>query len=324
MSSIKINLDSLNPKSFKKTVRHKIQDGSNIFRFLPPFGKESDGYPYRKWNVVWGLVDPASGRARPFASSSTYEGRCPIYDYLDLLKAKVTAMNVPGCDESKVEALNKFISDLRPKTVYAYNAADKSGQIGVLELKSTAHKKVISLMEKYIKDYNQDPTSLESQVNDSGVWFNITKTGKGFDTTYDAAKNQMKGKNAQGVLVYEDDRSPLAESIVHNFDSLGYDLNSLYQKLTYEELKEILVVNIISAAKDIPDLLVEGFGLDEGHVALDEAHTVVNVAAAVSKPVVTNSAKPQGAGAKINLGKAEDVGDDTDDILAMADDLFNS
>jgi hypothetical protein len=307
MSNIKINLDSLNPKSFKKTVRHKVQDGGNIFRFLPPFGKESDGYPYRKWNVVWGLVDPASGRARPFASSSTYEGRCPVYDYLELLKNKVVALNVPGCDETKIEALNKFISDLRPKTVYTYNAADKTGQVGVLELKPTAHKKIISLMEKYIKDYNQDPTSLNAEVNDSGIWFNITKTGKGFDTTYDAAKNQMKGKNAHGVLVYEDDRSPLAESIVHNYDSLGYDLNSLYQKLTYEELKEILIANVVNAAKDMPELLVEGFGLAE----------------ATSSATQANTPKPQGSGVKLNLDKADDV-DDTDDILAMADDLFNS
>ena len=138
MSNIKINLDSLNPKSFKKTVRHKVQEGDNIVRFLPPFGEEANGYPYRKWNVVWGLIDPNSGRMRPYASTSTYEGKCPVYDYLDLLKQKLDTIT----DENKVEELNKFISNLRPKSVFAYNASDKSGQIGVLELKSTAHKKV--------------------------------------------------------------------------------------------------------------------------------------------------------------------------------------
>jgi hypothetical protein len=319
MSSIKINLDSLNPKSFKKTVRHKVQDGNNIFRILPPFGQDSEGYPYRKWNVVWGLVDPTTGRARPFASSSTYEGKCPIYDYLDALKAKVTLLNVPGCDEAKVEALNKFISDLRPKTVYAYNAADKTGQVGVLELKSTAHKKILSLMDKYIKDYNQDPTSLNSEPTDSGIWFNITKTGKGFDTSYDAAKNQIKAKDESGVLIYKDDRSPLAESIVHNFDTLGYDLNSLYQKLSYEELKDILVANLLNLSRELPELLVSGFGLSE-----DGSEDEVSVATTTAQNrQTTTSAKPQGAGVNIKLGKAEDV-DDTDDILAMADDLFNS
>jgi hypothetical protein len=226
-------------------------------------------------------------------------------------------------DEAKVEALNKFISDLRPKTAYAYNASDKSGQIGVLELKATAHKKVISLMDKYIKDYNQDPTSLNSEPTDSGVWFNISKVGKGFDTSYDASKNQIMAKDASGVPVYKDDRSPLADSIVHNFDSLGYDLNSLYQKLTYEELKDILVANLVNAAQNIPELLVPGFGLDESG-ASEEAHVTITTTTAVNKPAVSSVAKPQGTGAKINLGKAEDVGDDTDDILAMADDLFNS
>lgn len=313
MSSIKINLDSLNPKSFKKTVRHKVQDGNNIFRILPPFGSESEGYPYRKWNVVWGLSDPTSGRPRPFASSSTYEGRCPVYDYLDLLKAKVSVMT----DGTKVEALNKFISDLRPKTVYAYNASDKMGQVGILELKATAHKKILSLMDKYIKDYNQDPTSLSSEPTDSGIWFNITKTGKGFDTSYDASKNQVKAKDESGVLVYKDDRSPLADSISQNFNSLGYDLNTLYQKLTYDELKDILVANILNLAKDMPELLVEGFGLGDNAAS-------VEVHAAAAAPTSSNTAKPQGKGVNIKLGKADDVGDDTDDILAMADDLFNS
>ena len=325
MSSIKINLDSLSPKSFKKTVRHKIQDGTNIFRFLPPFGQNSDGYPYHKWNVVWGLIDPSSGRTRPFASSSTYEGKCPVYDYLDLLKNKVASMSTAG-DDSNIEALNKFISDLRPKTAYSYNAADKSGQVGVLELKATAHKKVISLMDKYIKDYNQDPTSLSSDATDSGVWFNVTKTGKNFDTSYDATKNQIMIKDASGVPVYKDDRSPLAESIVHNYDTLGYDLSSLYQKLTYDELKEILVINLLAASKDLPELLVTGFGLEEaqGDASFGQsapAAPAVKTTTTLASSVATSSNDiPQGKGVSINLHKT----DDTDDILAMADDLFNS
>lgn len=325
MSSIKINLDSLSPKSFKKTVRHKIQDGTNIFRFLPPFGQNSDGYPYHKWNVVWGLIDPSSGRTRPFASSSTYEGKCPVYDYLDLLKNKVASMSTAG-DDSKIEALNKFISDLRPKTAYSYNAADKSGQVGVLELKATAHKKVISLMDKYIKDYNQDPTSLSSDATDSGVWFNVTKTGKNFDTSYDATKNQIMIKDASGVPVYKDDRSPLAESIVHNYDTLGYDLSSLYQKLTYDELKEILVINLLAASKDLPELLVTGFGLEEAesdasfNQQVAKPTAAVKVTTTLADSVASSTDIPQGKGVSINLHKT----DDTDDILAMADDLFNS
>jgi len=309
MSNIKINLDSLNTKSYKKTVRHKVKDGENIYRLLPPFGPESNGYPYQKWNVVWGLVDPNSGRMRPFASSSTYEGQCPVYDYLELLKQKLDTIH----NEETVKKINEYISAIRPKSVFAYNAADKSGQVGVLELKSTAHKKVIALMDKYIKEYNQDPTSLNSNPTDSGVWFNVSRTGKGFDTTYDASKNQTMSKDENGVPSFKDDRSPLAENIVQNYDSLAYDLNNLYQKLSYDELKDILVANIIHAAVELPELLVPGFGLEEAQ----------NDTIQQAQPV------PQGQGTvNLNLGqedaKPATSSNDEEDILAMADDIFNS
>jgi hypothetical protein len=316
MSNIKINLDSLNPKSFKKTVRHKVQDGDNIVRFLPPFGDEAQGSPYIKWNVVWGLIDPNSGRMRPFASSSTYEGRCPVYDYLDLLKQKLDTIT----DETKLEELNKFISNLRPKSVYAYNAVDKSGQLGVLELKTTAHRKVIALMSQYINDYSQDPTSLNDNATDSGVWFNVIRTGKGFDTSYDAKKNQTMIKDANGVPSFQDDRSPLAENIVQSFDTLAYDLSTIYQKLSYEDLKDILIANIVNASETLPELLIPGFGADE-----------VVEAALLDKPIVPIEAKPQGVGANLNLGADTSSGDalvatstDDEDILSLADKIFNS
>lgn len=304
-------MDSLNPTSFKKTVRHKVQDGDNIYRFLPPFGPESNGYPYRKWNVVWGLIDPNSGRMRPFASPSTYEGRCPVYDYLDVLKQKVEDLKKTGAPEATISELEKFISQIRPKSVYAYNASDKSGVVGVLELKSTAHKKVIQLMNEYITQYNQDPTSLNSDVDDSGVWFKITRQGTGFNTTYDAFKNQNSVKDANtGALTFQDDRSALADSIVQNFDAVGYDLNTIYQKLSYEDLKDVLIANILNAAENLPEVIVPGFGDDGSEpelIKVDNSSTTVNVQTNTSGYV----------------GQPENT-KNTEDLIAMADDIFNS
>ena len=334
MAIIAINMDSLNPKSFKKTVRHKVKDGLNTFRFLPPFGEESNGYPYRKWNIVWGLIDPNSGRARPFASSSTYEGQCPVFDYLELLKGKLEgekiAMLAKGSSEDdfnvKFKAINDFISGIRPKTVFAYNASDKSGTVGVLELKTTAHKDVLKVMNQYIKDYNQDPTSLGGEIQDSGLWMNVTREGEGFKTTYGAAKNQIMVKNTQGIPQYQDDRTPLAENISASYESLAYDLNTIYQKLTYDELKEILVANIIHSAETMPELLVEGFGLGEVAVA-----TSAQKAVATSQVPITSASKTtplpvapivQGTGVKIKIDT--NVDDTDEDLLKMADQLFNS
>jgi hypothetical protein len=331
MANISINLDSLSPKKFKKTVRHKIKDGVNTLRFLPPFGEESSGYPYRKWNVVWGLIDPNSGRMRPYASSSTYENQCPVYDYLDLLKAKVekekAEFTASGATEDQVKAkfkpINDFISAIRPKTVYAYNATDKSGTVGVVELKSTAHKDVINVMSQYIKDYNQDPTSLNSDVSDSGVWINVKREGQGFDTKYSAAKNQIMVKDANGVPQYQDDRSPIAENIVHSYDDLAYDLNTIYEKKTYDELKEILVANILNTAQDIPEILVPGFGLEEFSAPVQNA-TSVETVQVPSTPANNVSLKLDEPEAAAQSAQPASNGADTEDLLAMADDLFNS
>ncbi len=145
MAKISINQDSLKPK--REWKRHKVKEGSNIFRLLPPFGDESNGYPYRKWMVIWGLNDPESGRMRPYASSITSsEKACPVMEYVDALKKKVEVkkaqLQAAGTSEAEIKEalkpLNKVISNLRPKTVFAWNAVDKAGTLGLLEVKSTA------------------------------------------------------------------------------------------------------------------------------------------------------------------------------------------
>ncbi|MEM4726059.1 MAG: hypothetical protein QXG63_03895 [Nitrososphaerales archaeon] len=259
-SKIKINLDAL--KSRREWKRHKVNDGHNIFRILPPFGENSNGYPYRKWQIIWGLTDPESGRVRPFASSMTSEKRCPVVEYVQQLKKKAETikaqMQASGASEEDIKArlssLNKLISDLSPKTIYVYNAADQSGEVGLLELKSTAHKKMKAEMASYINDYNQDPTSLNSDEDDSGVWFDIIRTGQGRETEYDVKRVSIKTKNPQtGKISFEDDRSPLPASVVENYENLAYDLSSIYQVKTYEELAEILEANMPALIEACPD-----------------------------------------------------------------------
>ncbi len=333
MANIKINLDSL--KTRREWKRHKVKDGSNVFRILPPFGESSNGYPYRKWQIIWGLIDPESGRARPFASSMTSEKKCPVTEYVQALKKKAETLKsqlaAAGLSEedqkTRLGALNKLISDLNPKTVYIYNAADKSGDVGLLEIKSTAQKKMKAEMAQYIQDYNQDPTSLNSEDTDSGVWFNITRQGLGRDTEYDVKKMQIKSKNpATGKISFEDDRSPLPDAVVENYNNLAYDLSAVYQVKTYEQLSEILEANMASLIEACPDADLSS-----------ETVAVVKPAAATAK----TTAKP--AGTKPVTLKMDDVEDEEeavattasrpsvkttqavdDDFLAEADALLNS
>lgn len=259
-TKIKLNMDAL--KTNKEWIRHKVKNGSNIFRILPPFGDNSNGYPYRKWQIIWGLTDPSSGRVRPFASSLMSEKRDPIVEFVDSLRTRLDEMKAElmtkGLDEKAVQKhpkfarLAQFVRDITPKTTYLYNAADKAGTIGLLELKATAHKDMKEKMNKYIRDYNQDPTSLNSADDDSGVWFDVTRSGEGFSTEYAVNVVQTTVK-MNGKIMKEDDRTPLPESVVQNFDNLAYDLSSVYKANSYDELNEVLQANLDTFYKVCPE-----------------------------------------------------------------------
>lgn len=336
MANIKINLDSL--KTRREWKRHKVKDGSNVYRILPPFGEASNGYPYKKWQIIWGLVDPDSGRPRPFASSMTSEKKCPVTEYVgelkkkaEVLKSQLASAGVSEEDQKlRLTALNKLISDLNPKTVYIYNAADKSGDVGLLEIKSTAQKKMKAEMAQYIQDYNQDPTSLQSEDTDSGLWFNITRAGLGRDTEYDVKKMQIKTKNpATGKISFEDDRSPLPDSVVENYDNLAYDLNSVYQVKSYDELTEVLEANMASLIEICPDADLTATGV----IAQTAPKVAAKAAPAqVAKPVGTKTVtlkmdeedEEEEQVVPVTRSSTKAAATIDDDFLAEADALLNS
>lgn len=312
-NKIKLNMDSL--KTSKEWVRHKVKNGSNVYRILPPFGDNSNGYPYRKWQIIWGLADPTSGRVRPYASPLMTEKRCPVMEYVDELKERLSKMDgelkARGLDEKavrkhpKYERLAKFTRDITPKTTYVYNAADKAGVVGLLELKATAHKDMKTCMNDYIRDYNQDPTSLTSADDDSGVWFNVKRSGEGFDTEYKVEKVQNKVKGPTGAVSFVDDRSPLADVIVENFNNLAYDLSSVYKSTTYDEVNDVLQANMDNFHTLCPEanLSVE-VDLD----AEDDAAEVAPVkTASLAKAVTSTVAKPQGKAVALKLQDEDDA-----------------
>jgi hypothetical protein len=212
----------------------------------------------------------------------------------------------------KFARLAKFVRDVSPKTTYLYNAADKSGTIGLLELKSTAHKKMKACMNDYIRDYNQDPTSLLSEDEDSGVWFNVKRTGDGFDTEYDVEKVQMKQKDAAGKLSFVDDRTALPEVVVQNFDQLAYDLSSVYKANSYDDLNEILQANLDTFYKVCPEAdLTVPVDLDaedaEQEAAAGPAATVKTANIRVTQTSATSTVKPTGkAPVALKLQDADD------------------
>jgi hypothetical protein len=247
------------------------------------------------------------------------EKRDPVVEFVDGLRSRLDQMEgdlkAKGLDDKSVQKhpkfarLAKFIRDVSPKTTYLYNAADKAGTIGLLELKSTAHKKMKACMNDYIRDYNQDPTSLLSEDDDSGVWFNVKRTGDGFDTEYDVEKVQTKQKVGNAVS-FVDDRSPLPEVVVQNFDNLAYDLSSVYKTNTYDDLNEVLQANLDTFYKVCPeaDLTVPvDLDAEDEETAAGPA-VMVKTATKVVQTSATSTVKPTGkAPVALKLQDDDDV-----------------
>lgn len=316
MGKISINQDAL--KSRREWKRHKVQDGANTFRVLPPFGDVSvhNNYPYRKWSTVW-LLDPKTQNRRPFATPLTDGEDCPVKEYndaltkfIDLKKSKLEAKGIPEAKvKAELEGLRQVQWSTRVGHSYAYNAADKSGEVGVLELKSTAHQGMKKKMAEYIKEYGQDPTTLESDMKDNaGVWFQVDKEGKGKDTTYTVNFAQIKKKNADGEIQKFDDRTPLSDNIVENYEEIGYDLNTVYMRKSYSELKDILLYNLAVLAKDTPECVIPGYEIDGVEVADEEADG--------EKEEVRKA--PAAKTSKVNLNLGSDDDDVSDETVEVA------
>jgi len=267
MAKISLNMNSLKEK--KEWKRHAVNSGDNVYRILPPFGNSADGYPYRRWVLVW-LTDPQTGRLRPFSSPFSFnQKQCPVYDYVNQLEnlfKKEEARMVSSGEYSKEEIreylkpISEILWKIKPKTTYLYNACNKSGEVGLLELKKTAHDAIKKQMMQYVTDYGQDPTSLNSDADDSGVWFKITRTGEKTDTEYSVTKNQIKYRDPNtGKISWADDQEPLSDNVVDNYEDLGYDLSTVYRQISYDELKEVLLANVEPLINEYPILRIEGF-----------------------------------------------------------------
>lgn len=271
MAKITINTESLT--SGRDWVRHKIQDGSNVYRILPPFGdvEVHNNYPFRRWVVAW-LIDPKLQKRMPFASPFSAGGEaCPVHEYSKAIRDKIDArkaeLKAAGVSDAKIKeelaGLNSVAWDIKLQKSFAYNACDKAGKIGLLEVKKTAHDDIKAKMMEYIKKFQMDPTSLNHDIKeDAGIWFNIKKSGSGKDTTYSADFNKKASKDEDGDTVYKNDRSALPENFEEAYQNEGYDLSKIYRQKTYEELFEILLYNIALIADEVPEAAnIPGFNV---------------------------------------------------------------
>lgn len=343
----KLTINKLALQERKEVVRHKINDGSNVFRILPPIGEESNGYPYRRWVISW-MFDPATGRKRPYASLRSFNESCPIDDYTTEVKQRIEdlsqQMSADGASKEeikeKLKPITTLLQDLTPKPSFFYNAVSKDGKVGLLEIKKTAHDSLKKKMLEYIEKFDMDPTSVNSDKGDSGVWFNIIREGQMMSTKYSVELDRVATKDADGEIVERMNRSPLPANVISSYESSAHNLMTIYRKIEKEELKEVLLVNIADLASKFKVLRVKGFdtssvmGLSIGEKPVEAEPTLVKT----PKVEVIEESKPA---PKKPMPKFDDEDDvplvkptpkpapkavkppvDEDDLFAYADSLL--
>jgi hypothetical protein len=141
----------------------------------------------------------------------------------------------PNRDADKLKQLETEFNAKKFRKSFLLNAADKQGNVGILEIGKNLHDELVALMREQITKYAKNPTSLTE-----GVWFQFSRTGKTFrDTEYKVAVHKIL-LQVDGDTVEKPDRTPVAVNIVESYAKLAYDIHLMYKPVPSSELKRIL------------------------------------------------------------------------------------
>ena len=117
--------------------------------------------------------------------------------------------------------------------------------------------------------------------------------------------------------------------MVENWEDQAYDLGSIYQKKSYDEIRAVLMANLSDLVKDCPEAAdVPGFSLadhvvleEETEEAVEETPVETKKTTAAKKTITTRFDDDDD---EAELSAAPPKGGKDDDIFSMADDILNS
>lgn len=289
-----LNLDGMgsNGRGPKRDIkRFKVTDGSHIYRILPPFGTDHQRKASRQIQLHWGY-EKKDGKPSPLTCAYPTDGVCPICIKNRDLITEAEQFKLDG-DLESFDATMEAANRIKVRRSYLLNAANKDGEVGVLEIVKTAHDQLVELMREYLNKYGKNPTSLKD-----GVWFVFSRSGKGFKTEYKVAINKTMITLEDGDQVEKVDRTPLAMNIQENYETLAYDIHAMYKPIKGADLQRIVdgekIDEVIKYEKPAP--VVKKAEEDEDFVATvdDESEEVASPPPVAKKeePVAPKKAAP--------------------------------
>jgi hypothetical protein len=184
---------------------HSISDKEpNVFRIAPPVKSLKTA---GRWSVYDALhygytipntENPDKPRHKPFRcifkknrANGLIEQDCPECNLLEskeneikaLVAAQVAQGKSPEEAEEFVKGAKRLLREHNLDKKHYVLAKNLAGEWGVLKLPIKAKQAIDTLMEKYMKE-NDGRHALDPS---GGLWFEITRTGKGLQTTYTVA-----------------------------------------------------------------------------------------------------------------------------------------
>lgn len=237
---------------FKKKNYFKQEDGDVVYRILPPLGDLADKGVWSRYYAVHFGYKNLEGKIRPFVSPLQKNNKTKMIEVpdaaverLDDLKAKLEKARSEG-NGPLMAKLNTLVG---LKGVYSLdkgfhmNVVDLQGNIGVLKIRYRAKQLLDQEIEK-LRDEGVDPLSL-----DNGRFFVFNRNNKGLDTSFKVSVYTEKldvpgvGKVDRQVV------HKLTPEILSRLESEASDLDSIFNKVTSEEVAEIVATSDLMSGK---------------------------------------------------------------------------
>lgn len=214
----------------------KIEDGSNVYRILPPLGEAAaQGIWNVGWAVHWGYKN-SKGKMRPFACPQKIDRktkmiihRCPecerLADFDKVYKDKLAAFTKEFGEEKAKKKLKHYSEHLfqynRGFKIFV-NAYNEKGVVGALGLNMTFFN-FLKIEAEKLQKKGIDMTALHQ-----GAWFDFFKDGS---------------RTFKVELVRQEDESlkpgKVPVEVLKGLKNSARDLNNLFTVLTDEQIQKL-------------------------------------------------------------------------------------
>lgn len=228
--------------------QHKIKDGDNVFRILPPMGELAEkGRWSVYYSIEWGFKG-TDGRMKPFQNvrkvnrqSKMVEVESAAHLQRESIKEKqgkmVELFKKGKLTKEQMQPIKDMSMRFNLDNKHYLNAMSLDGKIGLLKIGARA----MSALREEIKKLTEagvDPLSV-----DNGRSFNFHRSGTGLDTQYQVTVYKEKKEieiEGQKETVYRDVVHKLDDAVINRLSNEAFELSGMYPELSPEQVEEMV------------------------------------------------------------------------------------